>query len=95
MEIKPKRGNDCETCKRRFKCLTTSSGDVCPIRFGNEIESCFPYYNNLYISFFNDMSGDYRLKSTEILKLVKKAKFRTVKKYNRVYLEVVDEEEEE
>lgn len=81
---------DCENCERRFSCFTEKEGDVCPTILGTEIIGCFPYYNNVACS-TDEYFPKLRIRPEQMLKLLRRANFRTVKKYNRVYLEVIDE----
>jgi len=36
--IKPLKGNDCETCPKRFKCLTGKQQKMCPVVLGEELD---------------------------------------------------------
>jgi hypothetical protein len=88
---------DCNNCERRFNCFTLKEGDACPVILGEEITRCYPYYGNVACDLFGRVFREYgygvRIQPHQILKLLRKAKFRTTKKYNRIYLEVIDDED--
>jgi len=91
--MKPRGDTNCNDCPRRFECFT-GKGEACPTINGSEITYCYPCYNNVCIGLSKDDTNvfwKYRITPDQMLKLVQRAKFRTYKKYNRIYLEVLDE----
>jgi len=88
---KPLEGNNCDTCEKRFNCFT-SKQLICPIVVGENIGGCWTSYNNMaaWVDGELKLSLYCLIKPEQILKLLKKAKFRTYRKYGKDYLEVID-----
>ena len=90
--MKPLKGNNCDTCPKRFGCLTSKEPTVCPILCGEDIDRVFPMTRcNIAVGAGGRgiWADGYRIKPDQLLKLLKKAEFRVHKKYGCNYLEVI------
>ncbi len=85
--MKPSKGNKCETCDRRFKCLTKKDGDICPLLDGSQISQVIVYKGGISVS---TPAGWFYIKKQDLVRIFSRSNYRTFRKYNRNYIEVDD-----
>ena len=80
------KNKECDNCAEKFVCFT--GGDaVCPIVDGKDIRGAYIFYNNVALY---DYKHSFRIRSSDLLKLVRKANYKTSRKRGLIYLEVID-----
>lgn len=76
--IKPFSGNSCDTCPKKFTCLTGSQQEICPIVSGKDISKYTAnYWSNKISIKLVGRRFILHLSEEELLKILKKHNFST------------------
>lgn len=81
--VKPLNGNNCDTCPKRFKCLTSKQQELCPNVLGEDIEEILlTDWNYFYpdascIIYLKNRKFKLNISTKELMKILKKFEFTT------------------